>query len=102
MNLPCKKDKCLIYCICINKEEIDCEYLKKYYKYYRVLGVKNEHIWKAINTTLSNCKRIVAIRKGTDGIINSAYTNHRSINKVTRLHIKPHTWRTKKYDTLLR
>ena len=67
MNIPCKDNKCILYPICINKEEIYCDDLNEYiltvsgYSYDKnkertplaAINIKKE-LWDSLNEILPN------------------------------------------------
>lgn len=55
---PCIRNKCILYPICINKKEIECEELRL----YRNLVFNHSGVlmaWEILNQTLPNLKHVV-------------------------------------------
>lgn len=57
--IPCIKNKCLLYPACKNKEEVECEEVRQYYWDLRHgTDLKNYEIWAIINQNLSHLEMI--------------------------------------------
>jgi len=58
--IPCKSNKCLLYPVCKNKEEVVCEELRLYYWNIKrgTLHIESVEVWKIINKDLPQLQMI--------------------------------------------
>jgi hypothetical protein len=60
--VPCKANKCLLYPVCKNKQEVECEELREYYWNLKrgTLHIEALEIWAIINKVLPRLQMIGA------------------------------------------
>ncbi len=59
-NLPCIKNKCLLYPVCKNKQEVSCEELRLHYWNLKrgTLHIESIEVWAIINEDLPRLQMI--------------------------------------------
>ena len=61
-DIPCIKDKCLLYPVCKNKQEVECEEIRLYYWNLKrgKMHIESIEIWAIINEDLPRLQMIGA------------------------------------------